>query len=161
MNNFRDTTTPYRDAGYITKLPVLVQRLNKILQKFSDKDWNYSRIRITLVNVTAVQAPYLLGCELIDTASTKGARDVRDVLSEITWGDHHSNELGILELVSLRLNKAFLAVTGDDFRPEDDSSRSLQPVVRLVKRSDLIAAGATHALWYEIEEVSGEEFDSR
>lgn len=161
MNDFQDATTPYGTARYIAKLPVLVQRLNEFLKKFSDKDWNYSRIRITLVNVTAVQAPYLLGCELIDTTTTKGAREVRDVQSEITWGDHHSNELGILELVSLRLNKAFLAVTGEDFRSEEDHTRALQPVVRLVKRTELITAGATHALWYQVEEVSGEEFDSR
>jgi len=39
----------------------LVQWINKKLQQFSDKDWNYSRIRLLAAEVSAVECPYLLG----------------------------------------------------------------------------------------------------
>jgi len=42
---------------------------------------------------------------------------LQEVQDEINWGDYHSSELGILEIISLRVNKALLAIVGGDFLP--------------------------------------------
>lgn len=161
MNNTQAATTPFSDSEYIAKLPEFVHRLNEILQHYSDKDWNYSRVRLVTLQVSALQCPYLLGCEFVDPNSKKGAREIKDVQSEVTWGEHHSSELGILELVSLRLNKALLAVVDEKFLSGGPPSHRGHPIIRLVKRQALIDANVPLAMWYEVQEVSGEEFDSR
>jgi len=153
-------TTPLIGRDYIGKTRELVQWINQTLTVYSDKDWNYSRVRLKVVPVADAQAPYLLACELIRPGTAQGRRDLRDMATEITWGEHHSSELGILEIISLRVNKALLAV-GTKLFPGDDPAQGFHPVLRLVKRADLIADNVHEAIWYEVEEVSGEEFENR
>ena len=91
----------------------------------------------------------------VPTVTDAGLRAFKDCEGEVTWGERHSAELGILEIVSLRLNRALMAVgTPEDFK-------NARPVVRLIKRSDLEGAGIGHAFWYRVTEVQGEEFDNR
>jgi hypothetical protein len=136
-------------------LHTLAQKINNCLEKYSDKDWNYSRISLQVLPIEAIAAPYALVLEVIPTDSQRGQAELKTLRREIEWGDHHSNELGFLELASLRLNKAFLAVA------HGLTGESQYPVLRLAKIEDLRAQNASHALWYEVTEVSGEEFDSR
>src|SRR5690348_12428380 len=134
MSQNGNTSTSFARASYIEELPKLVQWINENLQKYSDKDWNYSRIRLKVVDVTTLECPYLLGCELIDMGSRRGERELKDVQDEVAWGDHHSSELGILELISLRVNKALLATVGPRFYVSGNPPQDAHPVVRLVKR---------------------------
>ena len=161
MNGIQNSITPFLDGGYIANLPGFVQRLNEILRRYSDKDWNYSRIRLVTLRVAALQCPYLLGCEFVDPNTRKGAREIKDVESEVIWGEHHSSELGILEIVSLRLNKALHAVVDENFQSSGSPSHRGHPIIRLLKRQTLLDANVPIAMWYEVQEVSGEEFDSR
>jgi hypothetical protein len=139
----------------VQNLHTLAEKINNCLEKYSDKDWNYTRLRLQVLPIEAIGAPYALVLETISTDTARGQAELKALRREVEWGDHHSNELGFLELVSLRLNKAFLAVafgvTGE----------SQFPVLRLAKLETLRAQNHTHALWYVIEEVVGEEFDSR
>jgi len=161
MSQNGNTSTSFAGAIYIEELPVLVQWINEKLQTFSDKDWNYSRLKLSVIDVNASQCPYLLGCELIEIAGRKGERELKDVQNEVTWGDHHSSELGILEIISLRVNKALLATVGNRFYVGAQMSGQFHPVVRLVKRQELLAANVPKAIWYEVQEVGGEEFENR
>lgn len=136
-------------------LHTLAQKINNCLEKFSDKDWNYSRIRLQVFPIEAIAAPYALVLEGIATDSPRGQAELKALRREIEWGDRHSNELGFLEIASLRLNKALLSVA------HGLTAESEIPVLRLAKIEDLRAQNSTHALWYEVTEVSGEEFDSR
>ena len=116
------------------------QRINRALAGYSDKDWNYSRIHLQLRALTDINSPYVLWIEPSD--------DLKTLQSEISWGNRHCDELGILEIVSLRLNKALMELKES-------------VIVRLVKKEELQAQGFEEAFWYEVEEVAGEEFDSR
>jgi hypothetical protein len=136
-------------------LHTLAEKINTCLEKYSDKDWNYTRIRLQVLPLEVIASPYALVLETISTDSSRGQAELKALRREIEWGDRHSNELSFLELASLRLNKALLTVgfgaTGE-----------LQfPVLRLAKLETLRAQNYTHALWYVAEEVVGEEFDSR
>lgn len=161
MSDTQTPRTPFCDPIYIGEIHNLVQRINEILQPYSDKDWNYSRLRLTVVELNALQCPYLLGCELIDTASPTAEQTLKDVRGEVNWGDHHSDELGILEIISLRLNKALLSLGKRSIVLWGTPPKPKLPVIRLVKRQDLLALHTTKALWYEGQEVSGEDFDNR
>lgn len=161
MSETLNTRTPLISDNYIGKTGEFVQWINNALARYSDKDWNYSRIRLTVVPVAAAQSPYLLACELISLQTPKGKRDLKDVEMEITWGEHHSSELGILEIISLRLNKALLAVVGTNLYSTGQPPRPYHPVLRLVKREDMLAANASEAIWYDVEEVRGEDFENR
>ncbi len=161
MNQTGKSVTSSIDSIHVDDVQPLVQKINAALKRYSDKDWNYSRIALTVVEVSATESPYLLGCELVDLGTRQEAKALKDVQSEVTWGDHHSNELGILELVSLRVNKALLAVASREDFVSGDPPRKHHPVLRLVKRADLLAAKVAKAIWYEVQEVAGEEFDSR
>lgn len=136
-------------------LEELTQKVNEVLQKYSDKDWNYSRIFLQLRPLAESPDPYMLWFDRVDPATEKGRSDIKSTADEIAWGDRHSNELGILEIVSLRVDKALLEASSDDFWG------SLRPIVRLVKKESLAQQGITTALWYKVLEVSGEDFDSR
>ena len=136
-------------------LSALVDKLNQALAGYADKDWNYSRITLHMKPLASVAGPYALWVDLIDTKSKQGQADLKTSKSEVAWGDHHSNALGILELISLRVNKALLESTSDEhwnFR---------RPVVRLVDKKSLEHQGITDAIWYEVTEVRGEDFDNR
>ena len=161
MNLNGNASTSFTNVDYISNVDALVQRINGILMKYSDKDWNYSRIRLMVVHVTDSESPYLLACELIDMETPQGERALKDVRNEVTWGDHHSNELGILELISLRMNKALLELVGHNHYVSGDSSRKQHPVIRLAKRQDLLAANVSTAMWYDVKEISGEDFENR
>ena len=160
MKETQEPTSSFIGGDYIKQAGGLVQTLNEILSHYSDKDWNYSRIRLTMVEVVALESPYLLRCELIDGVSPGGRRELRDVQDEIRWGENHSSELGILEIVSLRVNKAVLALPGTLFASAE-LLRGRRPIIRLVKRQELLAARVPVALWYQIQEVGGEEFENR
>lgn len=133
----------------------LEKKINTCLAQYADKDWNYSRIRVQPLFLEEVKCQYVLWFELIDPTTKQGRSDLQLVQKEVVWGDHHSNELGILELISLRLNKALLAVSNDSFWDRQ------RPILRLAKRDDLQAQGVSVALWYEVQEIAGEDFDSR
>ena len=85
----------------------------------------------------------------------QGRNDLNALVDEVKWGERHSSELGILEVVSLRINKALLEVTSDEYWQQ------ARPVVRIVKKETIAGQHATHALWYQVTEVAGEEFDNR
>ena len=130
-------------------------RLNRVLDRYSDKDWAYSRIALDVRRLAEMEAPYVLWLEWIPAASPEGRREFKGCEDEVTWGERHSSELGILEIVSLRLNRALISVaTLEDF----NGSR---PLVRMMKKSQLAEAGVQDAFWYKVDEVQGEEFDNR
>jgi hypothetical protein len=76
-------------------------------------------------------------------------------MDEVKWGDRHSSQLGMLEVVSLRINKALLEVTSNEYWHQK------RPVVRIVKKEDVDRQDAMYAVWYQITEVAGEDFDNR
>jgi hypothetical protein len=161
MSDLDNDPTPSIEQDYIRETARIVQRFNEILQGYSDNDWNYSRIRLKGVEVASVQSPYLLAYELVDPSTAKGRRDLKAVQDEVTWGDHHASELGILEIISLRVNKAMLALEGEHFSLPDAPQRRYRAVLRVVPRNALLASNIAAAIWYEVEEVAGEEFENR
>lgn len=138
-----------------TELVKLAEAINQSLETYADKDWNYSRIRLLVNDLAVIVSPYVLACERLNTRSAHGQAELKTLAGEIKWGSRHSDELGILELISLRLNKALLEVTSDA------NWNSRRPVIRVVHRQALEQENIPSALWYEVTEVAGEEFDSR
>jgi hypothetical protein len=139
----------------IASVAELMQRINEALSGYSDKDWNYSRIRLQARNLHDVVGPYTLWLETIDVHTKSGRAEIKASTDEVAWGTRHSNELGILEIISLRLNKALKECTSDEFWGFQ------RPVVRVVKKQQLAAQLIDDAFWYEVEEVGGEEFENR
>ena len=131
------------------------KQINNALSKVPDKDWNYSRIILTVSTLAKLNSPYVLWLEHIETSSKTGRAGLAQLKSEITWGCRHSEELGFLEIVSLRLNKALLDFTSDE------TWDGIRPVIRTMKKQDLETQGIVDAFWYEIEEVCGDDFDNR
>lgn len=136
-------------------LSLTFEKVNKALLQYCDKDWNYSRISLCLNALESIIGPYALWIDLIQTRTKQGQADLKNSRSEIAWGQHHSNELGILEIVSLRINKALLESTSDEFWDFE------RPIVRLTGKEELAQKGITHALWYDVIEVAGQDFDTR
>ncbi len=135
--------------------PISVQQINEALQRCSDKDWNYSRIRLQTRSLANIPSPYALRIEQINVLDKPGKRELARLRDEIEWGRRHSDELGILEIISLRVNRALLESTSDQFW------EYRRPVLRLVNKQILEQQGIADAIWYAVEEVGGEEFDSR
>ncbi len=99
--------------------------INQVLKRFSDKDWNYSRIMLTLHPLMELAVPYVMGIDWLDVRGKQGKAEYQASQSEITWGMRHSHELGILEIVSLRLNHALSELTtANDWQ-------GIRPVIRL------------------------------
>lgn len=138
-----------------TSLQQLVTRLNVVLATYSDKDWNYSRISLSVRPLEDMNSPYLLWPEVLDVVTKPGRADLKTLSGEIKWGEHHSSELGILEIVSLRINKALLESTSDEFW------QNKRPIIRALKKHLLAEQGIHAALWYEVQEVAGDDFDNR
>jgi hypothetical protein len=136
-------------------LQAIANEVNEALKQYSDKDWNYSRISLESCPLESIDSPYVLWIERVDAGTKHGLGEVQALKEEIAWGTRHSSELGIAELISLRINRA-LAESNTKEHWGD-----LQPVVRLVKRELLAQQGIVSAFWYKIREVSGEEFDNR
>ena len=134
---------------------ITASKINTALRGYSDKDWNYSRILLIPKPLADILGPYALCFEQITTKEKSSMAELKSVADEVKWGDHHSNELGILELISLRINKALFDSTSDEFW---DFKR---PVVRLVKKETLAEKGITSAFWYEVLEVAGDDFENR
>lgn len=99
--------------------------------------------------------PYVLWCDWLDVRKRHNGQSINDIKQEIRWGERHADELGILELISLRLNKALLEATSDEYW------EFVRPVIRVVKTQELISQGIENAFWYQVTEVEGEEFDNR
>ena len=138
-----------------TQLEQAFRQVNEALRTYSDKDWNYSRISLVLRPLDALDGPYALSLETLDLNTQQGRQDLKSLVDEVKWGQRHSSELGMLEVVSLRINKAVLEVSSDG------SWQNKRPVVRIVKKEDLAGQGTTHAFWYQVAEVAGEDFDNR
>jgi hypothetical protein len=136
-------------------LQQLVTRLNTALESRSDKDWNYSRIYLSVSSLEDSSSPYFLWPEVLDLLTKQGRSDLKTLSDEVKWGERHSSELGMLELVSLRINKALLESTSDGFW------QNKRPVLRIVRKHLLLDQGVPSALWYAICEVGGEDFDNR
>ena len=133
----------------------LLDQVNSALLRYSDKDWNYSRIYLITKPLETVDGPYVLKIEVLDQTTTEGRNDLRSLTDEVKWGDRHSSELGLLEVVSLRINKALLEVTSNDYWHQK------RPVIRIIKKESVDRQDTTHAIWYHITEVTGEDFDNR
>ena len=133
----------------------LTVKLNRALESYSDKDWNYSRISLESRLLQTLDSPYVLWVEQISTKTKQGEKELKNLRGEIAWGTRHSDELGLTELVSLRVNKALLEITSDEYWG------NLRPVIRLVKKELLAQKGIADAFWYRVCEVGGEEFDNR
>jgi hypothetical protein len=136
-------------------MDALVKRVNTALQEYSDKDWNYSRISLVIRPLDGFVSPYILRLEVLDLKTKQGRTDLKTLSDEVKWGDRHASELGMLEVVSLRINKALLEATNDEYW------EFKRPVVRIVKREALAGQQDTTAIWYLITEVAGEDFDNR
>ncbi|MGA2603799.1 MAG: hypothetical protein ABSG14_06175 [Verrucomicrobiia bacterium] len=132
-----------------------MDQVNSALLTYSDKDWNYSRIYLITKPLETVDGPYVLKIEVLDQTTTEGRNDLRSLTDEVKWGDRHSSELGLLEVVSLRINKALLEVTSNDYWHQK------RPVIRIIKKESVDRQDTTHAIWYHITEVTGEDFDNR
>jgi hypothetical protein len=102
-----------------------------------------------------MDSPYVLWLEYADSRNKDGEAELKRLRDEVSWGCRHGNELGILEIVSLRINKALLESSTDEFW---DYAR---PIVRLARKQELKEQGTTEAFWYEVQEIGGEEFDNR
>src|SRR6266404_5533410 len=109
----------------------ILERVNKSLQAYSDKDWNYSRITLTIKPLAAIDGPYALSLEILDLNTKEGRGYLKALADEVRWGERHSSELGVLEMVSLRINKALLEVTSDEHW------QHARPVVRIAKKEDV------------------------
>jgi hypothetical protein len=131
------------------------QAINEALRRYSDKDWSYSRITVQLRPLSQMQSPYVLWIDRIDTSQKAGKTELARLSREVSWGCRHGDELGILELVSLRINKALIESTSEDYW------NFKRPIVRIVKRQELEMKGVAEAFWYEVVEVGGEDFDNR
>lgn len=143
-------------SHFLDKQPeIAFERVNDALENCSDKDWNYSRISLAMRPLDTVDGPYALSLEILDLTTKQGRNDLKTLVDEVKWGERHSSELGILEVVSLRINKALLEVTSDEFW------QHARPIVRIVKKEAIAGEHPTHALWYQVTEVAGEEFDNR
>ena len=129
--------------------------INDALKAFCDKDWNYSRITLETSSLQLLQTPYVLWIDYIDVGTKPGSLDFKNYSREVTWGVRHSSELGILELISLRINNALIESSSDEHW------NYRRPVVRIEKREELVKQNITEALWYRITEVEGDEFDNR
>jgi hypothetical protein len=140
---------PYR------RLEEVLGQVNEALRTCSDKDWNYSRILLVTRPLENFDGPHALNIETLDLNTQQGRNDLKALVDEVKWGQRHSSELGILEVVSLRINKTLLEVTNDEHWLYK------RPVVRIVRKEDIAGLGITHAFWYQVTEVAGEEFDSR
>jgi hypothetical protein len=138
-----------------TVLRTIPDRINSALDRYSGKDWNYSRIYLEQKPLSEIHGPYVLWCDLISTKTKQGIADLETVQHEVSWGDRHSNELGILEIISLRLNKALFETTSNEFWGTE------RPVVRVVRKQAIEQQGISDAFWYRVQEVWGEEFDNR
>jgi hypothetical protein len=136
-------------------LQLWAKTLNECLQRFSDMDWHYSRIQLEVCTLKESLSPYVLGIEWVDTTGKSGRALLKAAIDEVTWGTRHSYELGILEIISLRLNQALSETTTDEYWS------GVRPVIRLQKRLTLIEKGHIYAFWYKVQEVQGEEFENR
>jgi hypothetical protein len=133
----------------------LLDRVNSALLNYSDKDWNYSRMSLITKLLGNTDGPYVLKIEVLDQTTKEGRNDLRSLMDEVKWGDRHSSELGMLEVVSLRINEALLEVTSNDYWHQK------RPVIRIAKKEGIDRQATTHAIWYQITEVAGEDFDNR
>jgi hypothetical protein len=148
--NLNDMAT---DTGRPSEITVGL--INKALDSYSDKDWNYSRISLSMKPLRNLDGPYIMRIEILDLATKDGMVDRKALVGDVKWGERHSPELGILELVSLRINKALLEGTSDEYWQHK------RPVIRIAKKKASDGELPTHALWYEVTEVAGEDFDNR
>jgi len=140
---------------HLSEMTAWGEAINQALQRFCDKDWNYSRISLIACELSELDSPYILAVEWLDVRGKHGQEEYRTLVGEITWGERHSDELGMLEIASLRLNRALIEITTADYW------HGIRPIMRLQKQSDLLAKGQTHGFWYRVDEVQGEEFDAR
>ncbi len=131
------------------------EHVNALLKRYPDKEWNYSRITLTVRSLDSLATEYVLWPDSIDPRNAAGRESLKSMLKELAWGDRHSSELGILELISLRLNRALVELTGGL------EAVGEIPVIRVVPRQSIQPKTAAQVLWYEVIEVSGEDFDSR
>ena len=138
-----------------TSLEEVVTKLNSALGLCSDKDWNYSRISLSVRSLDSVNSPYVLWPEVLDLVTKDGRADLKALSDEVKWGDRHSSELGVLEIISLRINKTLLENTSDQFW------QNKRTILRVVKKHPLAEQGIRAALWYEVQEVVGDDFDNR
>ena len=144
------TPPPFEEAT----LEQVVTRLNASLETYSDKDWSFSRISLLVKPLESLDSPYVLWPEFVDLVTKDGQKEMKELKGEIDWGERHSSELGILEIVSLRINKALISVAIGSWQND-------YPVLRLAKKEQLLEQGVHSALWYEVREVKGEDFESR
>ena len=143
------------DSPLKIELEQALRQVNEALGMYSDKDWNYSRISLVIRPLEELDGPYALSLEILDLSTKQGRGDLKALVDEVKWGQRHSSELGMLEVVSLRINKALLEVT------DAAHWQYKRPVVRIVRKEDIAGQGTTHAFWYHITEVAGEDFDNR
>jgi len=138
-----------------TTLEDVVTKLNGALGLCSDKDWNYSRISLSVRPLDDLNSSYVLWPEVLDLVTKGGRADLKTLSAEVRWGDRHSSELGVLEIISLRINKVLLENTSDQYW------QNKRTVLRVVKKHVLAEQGIRVALWYEVQEISGDDFDNR
>ena len=137
------------------QLETVVHQINRALGAYSDMDWNYSRIALVIRALSDIDSPYVLRVERLDLTTKAGQKSLKSLADEVKWGDRHSSELGMLEVVSLRINKALLESTNDEFWQHK------RAVLRIIRKEELATEHSTHAIWYHVTEVAGEDFDNR
>ncbi len=133
----------------------LAKRINAELEKIPDKTWNYSRLRLVVRDLPAIRAPFALGCDWIDPRTKAGQKQLAELERDLEWGRRHSDDLSFLELASLRINRALH--TTDVIKNWSGAF----PVLRVVSCDQLRVAGSAVGLWYEVDEVRGEDFEKR
>jgi len=149
-----DNSKPTSPRGN-EQLEVAVNQINSALLAYSDKDWNYSRITLQIKPLSSFDSAYILRLETLDLTTKAGRNELKALVDEVKWGDRHSSELGILEVVSLRINKALLEATNDEYW------HNKRAIVRIAKKEEIAGEPSTHAIWYHVAEVAGEDFDNR
>ena len=154
MTSLVDNITPF-SLPKLSDMTLWAEAINQATKNFSEKDWNYSRIKLIIYNLEQLTSPYVLNIDWLDLRGKQGQKEYKSCLDEVTWGKRHSNELGILEMISLRLNDALAETTTPEYW------HGIRPVIRLQKSTELLKKGQTHAFWYDVEEIQGEEFENR
>src|SRR6266436_7231258 len=122
------------------QIEAAVKQVNAALKEYSDKDWNCSCISLTIWPLDALDSPYALGLETLDLKTKQGRVDLKTLSDEVKWGERHSSELSMLEVVSLRINKALLEIISDEHW------QYKRPVVRIEKMEALVGQATTHVI---------------
>lgn len=132
----------------------LLDRINATLARYDDESWHHSRLRLVTRPLEQIPGAKALWLETIATGNRDGQRLLRELRSRVSSAVGHLSELPIIQIVICRLNEALLALT------TDEDWQHQRPFITWVRKDELVGRGMTTALWYEVEELLGDDTES-